>query len=219
MMLNRARSAVTRNERCIVCCLNCLSIARLHASSQDASSVPHAHTWNFWSSGHPDARVAQSQELEWQELTLDSRSSDGSSSATGLVGGLLRLAPFKELPTHYHPEPFGEVYHFTRGNGYVKLAEYTPQETRRDISPGVHVNIPARTLHGIQAGGQGCEFLWMFPGRQWREIPYVFADPRLPSVNAEGGLPQPLPVGVADWEALQRTAAASRRETERTPEL
>lgn len=31
------------------------------------------------------------------------------------------------------------------------------------------VNIPAQTLHGIEAGSEGCEFLWMFPGQRWKD--------------------------------------------------
>ena len=34
--------------------------------------------------------------------------------------GLLRLGPFKELPSHFHPEPYGEIYHFLRGNGQAR---------------------------------------------------------------------------------------------------
>ena len=54
--------------------------------------------------------------------------------------GLLRLGPFKELPTHFHPESFGEIYHFTRGNGHVKLNEYTPNLVKHEISVGLHVS-------------------------------------------------------------------------------
>ncbi|CAJ1378179.1 unnamed protein product [Effrenium voratum] len=106
-------------------------------------SPPVNRSWNLWTSGR------ERQQLEWQELTLPP-GDDGS--VTGLTGGLLRLGPNKELPTHYHPESFGETYYFTRGNGHVKLGEYTRHEVRHAISPGLHVNIPARMLHGIESG-------------------------------------------------------------------
>lgn len=45
--------------------------------------------------------------------------------------GLLRLEPFGELPSHFHPAPYGEIYHFTRGNGQVSpLAWEAPNMSR-----------------------------------------------------------------------------------------
>ncbi|CAK9049302.1 unnamed protein product [Durusdinium trenchii] len=146
--------------------------------------------WNFWSSQH--LHLQQRQQLEWQELTLM------ENESTGLTGGA-RL-PFKELPTHYHPEPYGEIYHFTRGNGHVTLHEYTDW-----------VNIPARMLHGIEAGSEGCEFLWMFPARRWKAIPYLYVDPTLPDRNVPDHWVAPLPLGAdaATWAAMRHRAAAT----------
>ncbi|CAK9013237.1 Cupin domain-containing protein [Durusdinium trenchii] len=159
--------------------------------------------WNFWSSQH--LHLQQRQQLEWQELTLM------ENESTGLTGGLLRLEPFKELPTHYHPEPYGEIYHFTRGNGHVTLHEYTDWVKKHPISPGLHVNIPARMLHGIEAGSEGCEFLWMFPARRWKAIPYLYVDPTLPDRNVPDHWVAPLPLGAdaATWAAMRHRAAAT----------
>ena len=62
----------------------------------------------------------------------------------------------------------------------MKLGEFTANFTTFDIVPGLHVNIPARLLHGIEAGSEGCEFLWAFPARRWsapelrRDFGFVF---------------------------------------------
>ncbi|CAJ1381619.1 unnamed protein product [Effrenium voratum] len=156
-------------------------------------SPPVNRSWNLWTSGR------ERQQLEWQELTLPP-GDDGS--VTGLTGGLLRLGPNKELPTHYHPESFGETYYFTRGNGHVKLGEYTRHEVRHAISPGLHVNIPARMLHGIESGSEGCEFLWMFPATRWKDIPYLYVDPAVPQRNVPASYAAPLPLGVSDWNEI-----------------
>eukprot|EP00434_Breviolum_minutum_P004715 symbB.v1.2.004155.t1/scaffold235.1/size321457/14 len=171
-------------------------------------------TWNVWSSKRINPEISARQHLEWQELTLGE--GQETESLTGLTGGLLRLGPFKELPTHFHPESFGEIYHFTRGNGHVKLNEYTPNLVKHEISVGLHVNIPAKMLHGIEAGDEGCEFLWMFPGKRWKDIPYLYVDPNLPHRNVASDFVLPLPLGVVDWKTLQ--ANVIKVQNERSPE-
>ena len=47
------------------------------------------------------------------------------------------------------------------------------------------MNIPAGTLHGIDTGEAGCEFMWMFPGQTWTDIPYLYADRRLRDRNVD----------------------------------
>merc|ERR1712216_1051018 len=102
----------------------------------------------------------------------------------------------------------GEIYSFVQGNGHVKLGEYTPGEVRHDIHTGLHVNIPARTLHGIQAGSEGCEFVWMFPGKRWKDIPYFYVDPELANRNVPVDFDEelPRPRGAADWTSLRENA-------------
>ena len=172
--------------------------------------------WNFWESDHVDKEKASRQQLAWQELT---RADAEPGSATGLTGGLLKLGPRKELPTHYHPEPFGEIYHFIRGDGNVKLHEFTAQETRHRIFPGLHVNIPAGTLHGIDAGDSGCEFLWMFPASRWADIPYLYIDKQLSDRNVPRDYSRPYPAGVTDWEALWQNISKGRHSQVQRPDL
>eukprot|EP00435_Cladocopium_sp_Y103_P029610 s3428_g7.t1 len=162
--------------------------------------------WNSWRSKHENPILAARQQLEWKELTL---SEDGS--ITGLTGGLLRLGPFKELPSHFHPEPYGEIYHFLRGNGQVKLGEYTEKSVKHQISPGLHVNIPARQVHGIESGSEGCEFLWMFPAGRWKDIPYLYIDPKLTHRNVPDDFDVPLPLDVLDWGTVHANVTRVQR--------
>lgn len=185
--------------------------------------------WSHWTSHHPDKQVSDRQQLEYKDMT---GSLSGDTTTTGLCSGLLRLAPNKELPLHWHPEPLGETYYFVRGNGDVRLGAHVddllqvrtvndtykqvktlaemreiatvpPAERNatinplksmylndrnmdlksRLISPGLWVNIPAGTIHGIHSGDDGCEFVWTFRAAKWREIPYLFADPKLADLN------------------------------------
>ena len=112
-------------------------------------SPPVNRSWNLWTSGR------ERQQLEWQELTLPP-GDDGS--VTGLTGGLLRLGPNKELPTHYHPESFGETYYFTRGNGHVKLGEYTRHEVA--VVVGSHFGVGEFTIHFRTCFGGGWDVHW-----------------------------------------------------------
>mmetsp|Transcript_116392 Transcript_116392/g.340505 ORF Transcript_116392/g.340505 Transcript_116392/m.340505 type:complete len:176 (-) Transcript_116392:42-569(-) len=161
------------------------AVASLSAVCALAAAAPYSWTedsstpWNFWESGHPDPTVRERQQLEWKEFTLAGGS---AASPTGLTSGLLRLAPYKELPRHYHPDPFGETYFFTRGNGFVSLGEgeEVAIEARR------HVNIPARTMHGLRTGSEGAEFVWTFPARRWSDVAYYFEDPSLQTLNDPG---------------------------------
>lgn len=139
------------------------------------SPASYTKRWVFWQAKVNEELLEDAErerslyQLEYVELS----NTGEAGSATGLVGGLLRVLPNSDLPSHFHPEPFGEIYHFTRGTGTVVLNEHldglqrpdgSPDgvETIIDIVPGLHVNIPARTLHGIRAGSEGCEFLWTF---------------------------------------------------------
>ena len=175
------------------------------ASSSFMASA--GHEWKLWQSQHPDKSQSSRQKTMWQELIRTH--ADGSSS-TGLTGGLLKLEPAWELPSHYHPEPFGEVYHFIRGDGYVKLNEFTPSEHKQAIFPGLHLNIPAGTLHGIDAGASGCELLWMFSGRRWADIPYLYADPLQRDRNIPVNFSRPLPSRVKDWGTLWQNISSVR---------
>ena len=150
-------------------------------------------TWSYWSAkglpGDPALRAAQ--ETEWIELT---QRESNLESLTGLTQGILRLQPGKVLPLHHHPPPFSETYFFVRGNGKVRLgtarqcdlsssAELDSSfEDLQDvpIEPGLHVQIPADTLHGIHAGSEGCEFIWTFAAAKWSHIPYIYFDKQLP---------------------------------------
>eukprot|EP00927_Polykrikos_kofoidii_P054231 TRINITY_DN48686_c0_g1_i1.p1 TRINITY_DN48686_c0_g1~~TRINITY_DN48686_c0_g1_i1.p1 ORF type:complete len:254 (-),score=28.51 TRINITY_DN48686_c0_g1_i1:457-1125(-) len=92
-------------------------------------------SWNFHESDHPDESVRERQQLHWKELTRSTR----YNSTTGLTAGLLKLQPGKELPLHFHPEPFGETYYFTRGNGVVRLGVHADQylgKVQHDRLPG-----------------------------------------------------------------------------------
>ena len=51
------------------------------------------------------------------------------------------------------------------------------------IEPGLHVDIPAMHLHGIDAGSEGCEFVWTFAANHWGDIPYIYLDEQLPPRN------------------------------------
>ena len=108
--------------------------------------------------------------------------------------GVLKLQPDGELPIHHHPEPFAETYYFIRGNGHVnlsksKVTEETAPDTeieRIPIEPGLHVEIPALTIHGIDAGSEGCEFIWTFGNApMWSKIPYIYVDKNLPNRNVQ----------------------------------
>lgn len=179
--------------------------------------TPKSAGWTFWSSQHPSAEVASRQELQYQELTLPHvlDATADAQSPTGLTGGFLRLDPFKELPSHFHPDPYGEVYQFIRGNGEVVLGQFTPLERWQAIEPGLHVNIPARTLHGVRAGSEGCEFAWMFAAQRWSDIPYIYADPHMPSSHIPEGYIFPVPIGATSLESLRRNASGeSGRDSE-----
>jgi hypothetical protein len=128
---------------------------------------------------------------------------DERPSLTGLTQGILRVEPYGLLPVHHHPAPYAETYYFTRGNGVVRLglgplgvadkARFLTDEARAvegtlraiSIEPGLHVDIPAATLHGIEGGSDGCEFIWTFAATRWSDIPYVYLDASLPNRNAE----------------------------------
>lgn len=125
--------------------------------------------WIFWRSEHPDPEKSARQELEYQEHTSE-------ELGTGLCSGLLRILPEKELPRHYHT--IGEVYHFTRGDGVVKLGE----AQTIPIKAGLTVNIPNGTMHGIFTGKEGVEFVWMFAAKKWADIAYYYEDPALPTI-------------------------------------
>eukprot|EP00438_Fugacium_kawagutii_P013808 Skav222148 [mRNA] locus=scaffold4223:59694:62536:+ [translate_table: standard] len=191
-------------------------LASLAWPCHTAHFVVPGDTWNFWRSQHPNPILAERQHTEWRELTVHSKGewAVGTPRIRGIC--LLRLGPFGELPSHFHPAPYGEIYHFTRGNGQVKLGEYTPEMVTHDIRPGLHVNIPAQTLHGIEAGSEGCEFLWMFPGQRWKdEIPYLYADPQLPHRNVPEGYVAPLPLGVSDWDTIHANVTRMQSRTGR----
>ncbi|CAE7328263.1 unnamed protein product [Symbiodinium natans] len=195
----------------------CIASAGVSLTTASESFVASSlRQWNFWESMHADRETGERQQLEWQELT---RAEADGSSPTGLTGGVLRLGPYKQLPTHYHPEPFGEVYFFLRGSGSVKLHEFTPNERSHAIFEGLHVNIPAGTLHGIEAGNDGCEFVWMFSGKQWKDIPYLYVDPQLADRNTPENYSKPFPVGVTEWGAIWRNVSWARRQQKEIPEL
>ena len=54
------------------------------------------------------------------------------------------------------------------------------------IEPGLHVEIPAKVLHGIDAGSEGVEFIWTFGNAaRWTDIPYIYKDTALPNRNVK----------------------------------
>jgi mannose-6-phosphate isomerase-like protein (cupin superfamily) len=155
--------------------------------------------WSSWRSTHPDGRKRARQATEWIELT---KREGGLESLTGLTQGVLRLQPNGELPLHHHPAPFSETYFFTRGGGTVNLGKRPLSEGHLDeqleavdIEPGLHVDIPAGTLHGIDSGEDGCEFIWTFAARKWTDIPYVYVDEHIPdrNVKPQSVAPESLP--------------------------
>ena len=92
------------------------------------------------------------------------------------------------------------------------MDEFTKRERRHRIAPGLHVNVRGGILHGIQAGGQGCEVFWAFgSARIWEDVPYVFLDAALENKNIH--VPETelaLPVGVSnteEWGLLRAKAA------------
>lgn len=157
--------------------------------------------WSSWQSTHPDEHLRSRQRTSWVEFTK--RDPVERASITGLTQGILRLDPHGLLPVHHHPAPYTETYYFTRGNGVVKigrvplgLAEKArlPADAAQAvegtlqtvaIEPGLHVDIPAATLHGIEAGPDGCEFIWTFAAARWADIPYIYLDENLPNRNAK----------------------------------
>eukprot|EP00931_Biecheleriopsis_adriatica_P111263 TRINITY_DN85627_c0_g1_i1.p1 TRINITY_DN85627_c0_g1~~TRINITY_DN85627_c0_g1_i1.p1 ORF type:complete len:205 (+),score=13.68 TRINITY_DN85627_c0_g1_i1:38-652(+) len=155
-------------------------------------------TWSKWQSSHPDEALRSRQYTEWIEFTKPAK--EGESNLTGMTQGVLRLQPNGMLPIHHHPEPYAETYYFISGNGHVNMStEKVPAGPdgksleRADpnselevfkIYPGLHIEIPARVIHGIEAGSEGCEFIWTFGNApKWSNIPYIYVDPDLPCRN------------------------------------
>eukprot|EP00928_Gymnodinium_smaydae_P061746 TRINITY_DN45764_c0_g1_i1.p1 TRINITY_DN45764_c0_g1~~TRINITY_DN45764_c0_g1_i1.p1 ORF type:complete len:243 (+),score=18.46 TRINITY_DN45764_c0_g1_i1:49-777(+) len=146
--------------------------------------------------------AASEDGVQWKELTKDGN--------TGLIGGILRLPPGVNIRLHYHQLSFGESYYFTRGDrcqGFVHVGEVVKHDdpsAKRDsvvvrilrqysIRVGLFVNIPAGAVHGITVPSHAeepCEFVWHFPTVSpqdtWRNIAYLYVDPRVPARNVEG---------------------------------
>ena len=53
------------------------------------------------------------------------------------------------------------------------------------IEPGLHLEMPANTLHVIEAGPEGCEFIWTFAAARWSDILYIYLDSNLPNRNVK----------------------------------
>jgi len=149
----------------------------------------HRMPWKSWRSKHPDESKRGRQFTEWIEFTHE----DNHENITGLTQGVLRLQPYGSLPVHYHPEPYAETYYFIRGNGHVRLSKglmTDPPQSEEElemvpIEPGLHVEIPAATIHGMDAGSEGAEFIWTFACSKWTDIPYIYIDPHLSPRNVK----------------------------------
>ena len=85
-----------------------------------------------------------------------------------------------------HHEPYAETYYTISGNGHVNLSKTkVTVETAADdeieqvpVEPGLHVEIPACTIHGIDA--------WTFGNApKWSAIPYLYVDHTLPNRNVQ----------------------------------
>merc|ERR1712014_410747 len=72
-----------------------------------------------------------------------------------------------------------------------------------DIAAGLHVQMPAWTLHGMVAGDEGCEFIWTFAASKWKDIPYLYVDQDLPHRNF-------------NWPLLNKETAPSKMATKTT---
>ena len=173
-------------------------------------------SWRSWQSSHPERKWRERQATSWIEFTRRTTAADDTTtlpSLTGLTQGILRLETHKKLPVHHHPAPFSETYYFLRGNGVVRLgreplgaaflsgrprltADKAQELEERScrlvpIEPGLHVDVAHSTLHGMEAGDEGCEFIWTFAAARWCEVPYLYLDSNLPDRNVVAPPPPP----------------------------
>jgi mannose-6-phosphate isomerase-like protein (cupin superfamily) len=147
-------------------------------------------TWSKWRSNHPDEQQRSRQYTEWIEFKNDLE----QGSPTRMTQGVIKLQPNGMLPIHHHPEPYAETYYIISGNGHVNLSKTKvtvkiaadAQTEQVAIEPSLHVEIPACTIHGIDAMSEGCESAWTFGNApKWSAIPYLYVNHALPNRNVQ----------------------------------